>query len=145
MRNIVKVSLLIMIVLPLMGFHDDPAEFYLLLADDMLTKGYPEAALSYLDKAIETDPACTKAYQSRGFFNLQRGRTDQALRDFSRVIELKPQDPAGYVTRGMALSQSGKKELAAADFRKGCDLGDPSACDFLKDSPSGSKPPANAD
>lgn len=132
MKIIIRLSMLLLLVCPLLGFHGNRAEFLVDMAEEMLTTGHSDQALEYLGKAIETDPRYVRAYTSRGFFYLQRGRTDLALADFSRLIELNPQDPANYLTRALAYSKIGDKEHAAADFRRGCDLGDTDACTFLK-------------
>ncbi len=132
MKTIIRLSMLLLLVWPLMGFHGDRAEDYADAADKMLSR-HPDRALEYLGRAIQIDPTLTRAYVSRGFLYLQRGETDLALADFDRVVELNPQDGSNYLTRGLVYSQRGARDRAAADFRKGCDLGDADACSFLKE------------
>ncbi|MBJ6723117.1 tetratricopeptide repeat protein [Geomesophilobacter sediminis] len=130
-RRFLILLLTVLLAWPLSGWGEDRADLYLKTADKMQARGYPEAALDYLDRAIEIRPDHVRALLSRGFLHLGRGEVDAALADFSRVIEIEPGEPAHYVTRGLALNQSGKREPAAGDFRKGCELGDQSACDLL--------------
>jgi tetratricopeptide (TPR) repeat protein len=133
MNSCAKISLLLLLTWPLLGFQGDRADLYLKTADKMQARGYPDLALEYLGKAIEANPEFTRAYLSRGFLYLGRGSFELALSDFSRIIEIDPKDPANYLTRGLALSQSGARERAGEDFRKGCELGGPGACELQKD------------
>lgn len=132
MKTIIRLSMLLLLVCPLMGFHGERAEDYADAADKMLAR-HPDMALDYLGRAIQIDPTFTRAYVSRGFLYLQRGETDLALTDFDRVIELNPQEGSNYLTRGLVYNQRGARDRAATDFRKGCDLGDSGACSFLKE------------
>ena len=133
MKTCATIPLLLLLVLPLLGFQGNRAELYVRSATSLQAKGRPDLALEYLGKAIEADPSHTRAYLSRAFLRMEKGNVEAALSDFSRVIEISPQEPANYLARGLALSQSGARERAAGDFRKGCELGDAAACDLLKE------------
>lgn len=131
MKSLTKFFLLLLLCWPLTGFQGNRAELYLKSAVKMQAKGLDQLALQYFGKAIEADPTQTRAYQGRAFLYMGAGNVEGALSDLSRVIEIDPKDPANYLTRGLALSQSGARDAAARDFRKGCELGDQSACDLV--------------
>ncbi|HBA89827.1 MAG TPA: hypothetical protein DCZ75_18105 [Geobacter sp.] len=135
MKKIAMFLLLLACSLPLMGFNgareQKRAQLYLKSGETMQGQGNLDAALSFFDKAVRTDPGLAAAYRSRGFLYLQLGCRDVALQDFGKVIELAPLEPAGYVTRALAYSEADKAK-AVADFKKGCELGDAPACQFFK-------------
>jgi tetratricopeptide (TPR) repeat protein len=63
-------------LLALTGFQGNQVELYLKTANKMQAKGNPDLALEYLGKAIEADPDFTRAYLSRGFLYLGKGRVE---------------------------------------------------------------------
>jgi regulator of sirC expression with transglutaminase-like and TPR domain len=134
LRILAKGSLLLLFCWPLTAFQSGKGELYFRTANQLQAEGRGDLALSYLGRALQADPGHSGAYLSRAFVRLERKEFAGALSDLGRVIELKPEEPAGYLARGLALSQSGKGAAAADDFRKGCQLGDQSACEFLKES-----------
>ncbi len=132
MKTVIRFSMLLLLVWPLVGFHGNRAEDYADAADKMLSR-HPDMALEYLGRAIEMEPTYTRAYMSRGFLYLQRGEADLAMADFNQAIKLNPEDSSKYLTRGLLYSQKGDRDHAAVDFKKACDLGDTGACTFLKE------------
>jgi tetratricopeptide (TPR) repeat protein len=62
-----------------------------------LAIGWTDDAVWYLDKALNINPDCVAAWQTRGQLYLEDlNEPDEALRSYIRAIELAPMDPANY-------------------------------------------------
>lgn len=132
MGKVLRISLLLLLCLPLMGMQKNRALLYTKSGETMQSQGKVDEALAFFNKAVLADPKFAQAYRSRGFLYLQMGCRDLGFQDFAKVVELLPNDPNSYVTRGLAYAQFGDAAHAAADFKKGCDLGDKDSCEFFK-------------
>lgn len=83
----------------------------------------PEAIAHYT-RAIELDPAFTKAYHGRGVARAQSGDLDGALADFSRAIELDPAFAKAYRNRGLVRLHQGQPAAAVEDLTRALALSD---------------------
>jgi tetratricopeptide (TPR) repeat protein len=83
-------------------------------------KGFEEAAIEVLNKAIDKYPRYAQAYERRGFAYYQLGRTDDALIDFSKSISFNKNADAYY---GRAVVKVGLGDLKSAtvDFQEAID------------------------
>jgi len=93
-----------------------------------------ESIESY-DKAIETNPRYTEAYDNRGniFFNI--GQYDKAISDYNRSIEMDPTNGRAYSNRSMAHYAQKDFTAAMADAQQAMALGngmDPRYIEALK-------------
>ncbi|MCB9013271.1 MAG: tetratricopeptide repeat protein [Bacteroidales bacterium] len=59
-----------------------------------------QAALSYLDAAVELDPGMTTALLQRAKVKVELGKTDDAIKDFKKVIEKDPGNGESYFYLG---------------------------------------------
>lgn len=133
MKNIFKICAVMLLLVPLTGFHGGRAETYAKMADRSAARGDVDAAIQYLDRAVEADPKFTKGYMGRAFLHLKKGTRDLAIRDFTTAITLNPEVAEAYMGRGLVHADAGERALADADFKKACELGDASGCEFLKE------------
>lgn len=82
----------------------------------------PDDVLRDLNRALELEPANSKAWYNRGMLYWDAGKTDGALTDLNRAIELTPNVADFYYSRG-SLYQSLKNYLRATeDFSKTIEL-----------------------
>ncbi|MCZ7647396.1 MAG: tetratricopeptide repeat protein [Planctomycetota bacterium] len=85
-----------------------------------LKEGEPEAALPFLERAIELDPFMADAWSGVGWVRFRQGRLEEALAPFQRALELKPDLAwaAEFFLRAQAQILLGKaKEHTARGWR----------------------------
>jgi len=82
----------------LVGCGGSP-EMALKRGSNCLNNGNREAAIDAFTEAIRIDPACKKAYLSRGMAFNELGKPERAIDDFTRAIELDPRDSYPYEQR----------------------------------------------
>ncbi len=75
----------------------------------------PAAALADLDKALDLDPASTRAHDQRGQIYLENGEARKAIQEFSKSLQLMP-TLEGHYQRGQAYEKLGEHQNAIADF-----------------------------
>jgi len=89
-------------------------------------RGGPDAAISDLSKAIESDPRFSQfsgTYCIRGQLNFQFLKDNKAaIDDLNRAIELDPDDAEIYSARGFIYGQTGDIDAAVKDFEKSVGL-----------------------
>lgn len=81
--------------------------------------GDSEGALEDFNTAIDTDPAFSDAYLSRGKNHLAAMRPKPALQDFDKVIRLDPENFEAYTQRGRLTSNV---QFALKHFAKAIEL-----------------------
>lgn len=92
-------------------------DYYLIRGSSKIADMDYEAALFYLDKAVERYPDSADAWFNRGgahYFLLDMA---SAKIDFNRTLELDPENTAVYKWRGMIHHQLLEYENAEADYR----------------------------
>ncbi len=85
-------------------------------------KGEVDKALSYCNKAIETNKEDARAYSLRGFIYLTKGDLDGAMSDSSKAISINPIFSGGYNTRGAAYFEKGVFDKAISDYKTAIEL-----------------------
>ena len=76
-----------------------------------------EEAVADLGKAIELDPSCAEAYNSRGYAYLRQHDYTQAIADFTSAIGLNLRYANAYLNRGVARKLAGDAEGAKGDLQ----------------------------
>lgn len=74
--------------------------------------GDPEAALGYLQQAVEAQPVSFEAWRQLAVLYERDGEYTQAAEAYARMIELVPDDADLYVGRAMALARLGEVDPA---------------------------------
>ena len=90
----------------------------------MLGESLPkaEAALDFVQKAIDLAPDNQFALDTRGSIYRAMGRIDEALADFDKAIRNGITAPSTYLERGRCHEQKGNMELAVADYKRAAEL-----------------------
>jgi len=88
------------------------------LGRDLLALKQPEAALRYLQMALDLNPGDLAALFGAGEIAGRLGRYDQAIAHFRQTVAHHPDDPQSWYFLGLGLSSSGKQaEAEKALFR----------------------------
>ena len=82
---------------------------------------YKEAIECY-DKAIQSNPQFTEAYNNRGVSNMELGKHSEAIADYDKAIKINPQLAKAYYNRGNANVGLGKKSKAITDYDKAIEI-----------------------
>jgi len=98
------------------------AQQYVQQGRELVQKNQFTAALSPLDRAIDTDPWSAPAYNLRGYAHLRLFQFDQAVADCSEAIRLQPNFLNAYENRASARRHKGDNVGAQQDARKVSDL-----------------------
>ena len=70
-----------------------------------------------MGKAIELDPNCAEAYNSRGYAYLREHEYGRAIADFTSAIRFNVKYANAYLNRGVARKLAGDAQGAKADFQ----------------------------
>ncbi len=91
-----------------------PSDLALLnrLAGDLLKLQQPEAALRYLQVALDQDPAYFPALLNAGHIAGQLGRYDEAVAHCRRAVAIRPDDAEGWYLLGLGLFSNGERDDA---------------------------------
>jgi len=76
-----------------------------------------QEAIADLGKAIELDPSCAEAYNSRGYAYLREHEYTQAIADFTSAIRLNIKYANAYLNRGVARKLAGDGQGAKGDLQ----------------------------
>jgi len=87
------------------------------LGDTLLNSQKPQAALPYLEKAVQRDPALLAAQKSIGLAYLQTGQADRAIVHLKESLPID-EDGSGRYQLARAYQTAGKKDLAAAMLKE---------------------------
>lgn len=79
-------------------------------------------ALQDLDKAIELNPASSKAYVQRGIVDRVQGMALESMADLNKAIELDPQNAEAYFERAANFASAGKGKESMADLNKSLEV-----------------------
>ena len=82
------------------------------LAGDLLKLQQPEAALRYLQVALDQDPAYFPALLSAGHITGQLRRYDEAIAYCRRAVAARPDDAEGWYLLGLGLLSNGERAAA---------------------------------
>lgn len=79
-------------------------------------------ALQDLDKAIELNPASSKAYVQRAIVDRVQGMALESMADLDKAIELDPQNTEAYFERAANFSSAGKGKQSMDDLNKSLEV-----------------------
>jgi tetratricopeptide (TPR) repeat protein len=80
-----------------------------------ITHGQAAEALTYLDKAIEKDPANASFFQAKGVCLDKLGRQDEAIEAYKKAVEIKPDNADSYYNLGVIYVNRGVKQFEIAN------------------------------
>ena len=91
-----------------------PGDLVLLnrLAGDLLKLQQPEAALRYVQAALDQDPGYFPALLKAGHIAGQLGRYDEAVAYCRRAVAVRPDDAEGWYLLGLGLFSKGERAAA---------------------------------
>lgn len=88
------------------------------LAGDLIKLQQPEAALRYLQIALNQDPAHFPSLLSAGHIAGQLGRYDEAVAHCRRATAVRPDDAEGWYLLGLGLFSKGERADAEQALRR---------------------------
>jgi len=80
-----------------------------------IMSGQPNEAISYLDKAIATEPANSSFYLAKGVALDKLGRQDDAIEVYKKAVEVKPDNADAYYNIGVIYFNRGVKQFDVAN------------------------------
>jgi len=83
-----------------------------------MSKGQYDQAISYYDKALDTNPGYAEAFRKRGSAYSRKGQYDQAISDYSKAIEISPKFTVAYSNRAIAFREKRQYDQAISDYNK---------------------------
>jgi len=101
------------------------------LGNEKANSGDYQGAILDYNKAILSDPNCSKCYSNRG--NAQRLLNDfqSAINDCNKAIDLDSTNSSAFLNRGVAKIESGNSTDGCSDIKKAIELGDQKALKIL--------------
>ncbi|KAJ3705814.1 hypothetical protein LUZ61_009519 [Rhynchospora tenuis] len=94
----------------------DTAQMHKSKANEALSEGNFEEAVSQLTVAILLNPTSAILYATRASVFVKMKKPNAAIVDANRALEINPDSAKGYKARGMAKAMLGKWEEAASDL-----------------------------
>lgn len=91
---------------------------YLSSAQQFISNGNLNQALSTYSEAITNDPNNYLIYIRRAILYLNVGKTENAIDDFSNILNINPDFDQAYIKRGKLYFQLAKFDLAKNDLEK---------------------------
>jgi len=88
------------------------------LASDLIKLQQPEAALRYLQIALDQDPAHFPSLLNAGHIAGQLGRYDEAVAHCRRATAVRPDDAEGWYLLGLGLFSKGERADAEQALRR---------------------------
>lgn len=79
--------------------------------------GEKEVALTWLNRAADTQPDYSYRYSSRGWMKQATGDTHGAIEDYKKALELDPEDAVTWNNLGLLEEQLGYQEQAKERYR----------------------------
>lgn len=79
--------------------------------------GEKEVALTWLNRAANTQPDYSYRYSSRGWMKQATGDTHGAIEDYKKALELDPEDAVTWNNLGLLEEQLGYQEQAKERYR----------------------------
>ena len=93
------------------------------LGNDLLQLQQPEAALRYLQMAIDLDPAHLPTLLNAGQIAGRIGRYEQAVAQFRQAVANHPDNPEAWYFLGLGLSSAGEEAEAQKALRRSLEIG----------------------
>ncbi|HEX7878327.1 MAG TPA: tetratricopeptide repeat protein [Candidatus Eisenbacteria bacterium] len=102
-------------------FHDD-ADVLILAANQHLSEGRPDEALSELQRAEEIDPARTDVWNLLGYARSELGSWPEAEDAFERYVFVHEQQANPHDSLGEFYLRTGRYRKALAQFETACEI-----------------------
>jgi tetratricopeptide (TPR) repeat protein len=80
-----------------------------------ITHGQSSEALSYLDRAIQSDQTNASFFQARGVCLDKLGRQEEAIQAYKKAVEIKPDNSDSYYNIGVIYVNRGVKQFEIAN------------------------------
>ena len=93
-------------------------DIYLTMANTLVVEGKFDAALNYIDKALQLDPFSAVNHHFKGFIFYLQENFEKAIEWFKKSIHLKPDLPFPLLYWGEALFLMGCKDESLVFFQK---------------------------
>jgi tetratricopeptide (TPR) repeat protein len=93
------------------------AEIYYNLAASYKSKGQPDKALLYYEKAVKIKPDAVDAYNNMGVIYFEAGLTDRAIDYYNTALDLKPDYVNAYFNLGEAYFTKGLADESIKHYR----------------------------
>ena len=87
-----------------------------------LNQGDLDRAIADFNRAIDLDPQCAEAYDSRGSAYRSEDGFDRAITDFDQAMAPNPQFAEAFYIRGATYYITQGRDRALLDFMKAMDL-----------------------
>ena len=111
-------ALIVLLFLFCCGPIGQKPETYLNSGNSCMSKGQYDQAISYYDKALDTNPGYAEAFRKRGSAYSRKGQYDQAISDYSKAIEISPKFTVAYSNRAIAFREKRQYDQAISDYNK---------------------------
>lgn len=98
--------------------------FYKKQADDNVSKGEIEFALTNYNKAAELNPENPSIYLNRALAFYKKKDYEKAIADYDKVIEINPKEVLAYSSRANSYEKLGNTDKAVADYKKILEIDD---------------------
>lgn len=104
---------------------------YVNRGNTLADEGKFDEAITYYNKAIDTNAKLVEAYYNRSIAYSKKGDDDQAISDLNKTIELNPNHDKAYYNRGLLYIVKRNYDQAVADYNKAVALGHKADSYFL--------------
>lgn len=98
----------------------------------LIRHGNLQDAKYMADQAIYNNPDDADSWYIRGNINQKLVRYNDALEDFNKAIEIKPDHFDAIKKAAILSSKTGDEGMACYYLWKGCNMGDPEACEGVE-------------
>ncbi|MFH0761216.1 MAG: hypothetical protein V2A67_06905 [Bacteroidota bacterium] len=92
---------------------------------------YPDRAIAYFTKAIDSGIMDARYYYSRGILKCSHTQVESGLDDLAMSLDINPNQPELYVERGELRRALGDLDGACHDWQKALQMGNSKAADLI--------------
>ncbi len=97
----------------------------LTMAEDLLTAGDFDQAITEIEQVLESDPDLALAHLMLGYAYKNKESYDESIACFTRAIALDPEYAEAYLNRALAYAMTGGYDQVLTDLNKAIDIGLP--------------------
>jgi protein O-GlcNAc transferase len=103
-------------------YYEDLAGAYSNMANTLRDQGQLDEAISFFQKALQSNPGYAEAYSNMGNVFKDLGKLDKAISCCQKALQLKPDLAGAYNNKGNALEDQGKLNEAIRCYKKALEL-----------------------
>lgn len=92
---------------------------------------YPDQALAYFSRAIDSGTMDARYYYRRGILKCNHSQVESGLDDLAMSLDIDPNQPELYVSRGELRQALGDMTGACHDWKKALQMGSAKAADLI--------------